>query len=121
MTCRAFSPRSARIAVRTSIASAALGLVSLSGTAFADTPASWADAPKHGALAYLLVLLLIPGGIAIVVSVLTVLPSLIRGESLEKGDAWRTGEEWFGGPRQGLEAADHEESEAGKGGASGHW
>ena len=121
ITLRAFDSRSARIALRAGIASASVGLLSMAGTASADTPAGWADAPHHGAFDYLLVLLLIPAGIAIVVSVLTVLPSLIHGESHEKGDAWRTEEEWFGGPRQGIEASDRPDSDAAKGGASGNW
>lgn len=97
-----------------------LGSVALSGSAVAATPEAWADAPEHGGLDYLLVLVLIPLGIALVVSLLTVLPSLIKGEKYEPGDQWR-GDEWFGGPRQGIEAADHAEIGTNRGGASGNW
>ncbi len=121
ITHRTLSSRSARIALRTGIATALVMLVGTAGTAYADTPASWADAPEHGAFDYLLLLLLIPAGLAVIITLLTVLPSLIHGESHEKGDAWRTEEEWFGGPRDGLQTSDREGTEAGKGGASGNW
>lgn len=121
MTHRTLSSRSARTALRTGVASVLVGLVGTAGAAHADTPAAWADAPDHGAFDYLLVLLLIPAGLAVIITLLTVLPSLIHGESHDKGDAWRTEEEWFGGPRQGMQAADRDDSAAGKGGASGNW
>ena len=113
--------RSSRFAARAFVASAFVGLLTVSGSAVADTPAAWDDAPDHGFFAYLLVLILIPAGIALVVSLLTVLPSLIKGEKHEPGDAWRSDDEWFGGPRKGIEAPDTQGADAAKGGASGNW
>lgn len=54
----------------------------------------------------LLILFLIPLGLALVISLLAALPSLIKGDSYEPGQAWRGEGEWFGGPRNGVEAAD---------------
>lgn len=113
--------RTARVALRAFIASVFAGLVSVAAVASADTPAAWDDAPEHGAFGYLLLLFLIPLGIALVVTTLVLLPSMIRGEKHEEGDAWRSDDEWFGGPRQGIEAKDHAEIGADRGGASGNW
>ncbi|RYE78229.1 MAG: hypothetical protein EOO74_05640 [Myxococcales bacterium] len=109
------------MAARAFVASAFVGSLTLAGAAFADTPEAWADAPDHSGLDYLLVLVLIPLGIALVVSLLSVLPSLIKGEKYEPGDNWRGESEWFGGPRQGIEARDHADVGSDKGGASGNW
>lgn len=113
--------RSLRLASRAFVASLFVGVLSVAGAAFADTPEGWADAPDHGGFDYLLLLVLLPLGIAAVVSLLVVLPSLIKGERYEPGDHWRADEEWFGGPRQGIEAGEKADIGSDRGGASGNW
>lgn len=115
---------------RTGVRAFALGLVVVSAAtlapAYADTPAAWEPEPHVPVLDFLLVLFLIPLGIAAVISLLVLLPSMIRSRSYEPGEAWGTENVWFGGPRKGLAAApetraieDHATAE--QGGASAEW
>ncbi|WP_445256959.1 hypothetical protein [Nocardioides aurantiacus] len=112
------------------VTTGALGLVLGAAAvtpASADTPAAWEQAPDVSVLGFLLVLVIIPVGIAAVVALLTVLPSMARDKGYEPGAAWRGEPEWFGGPSKGLGAADAvtpEQIEAagkGSGGTSAHW
>lgn len=95
--------------------------------AVADTPAGWDEGPGPSALDYLVVLLLIPVGLALVISFLALVPSLVRGRGYEPGQAWRGRSEWFGGPEKGVQAADEVDPERleaggkGAGGGSGRW
>ncbi len=103
-----------------------LGAASLT-PASATTPVGWETPPESSALAYLLVLVLIPVGIAAVLSLLVVVPSLARDRGYEPGHSWRADSEWFGGPTQGVKAADEvttdqiESSSKGAGGTSASW
>ncbi|WP_123391278.1 hypothetical protein [Nocardioides aurantiacus] len=125
------SGRRARRVRRTLLAPAgALGLVLAAAAvtpASADTPAAWEQAPDVSVLGFLLVLVIIPVGIAAVVALLTVLPSMARDKGYEQGAAWRGEPEWFGGPTKGLGAADQvtpeqiESAGKGAGGTSAHW
>jgi hypothetical protein len=87
-------------------ASLVLGGALLSPVAAAE-PESWDPAPDVSALEFLVVLLIIPLALAAVISLLTVLPSMARGNrGYEPGQAWRGDSEWFGGPTKGVQAAD---------------
>ncbi len=72
-------------------------------------------------------LLIIPLGVAAVISLLAVLPSLASDRGYEPGQSWRGDTEWFGGPTKGVEAADEvtpqqiEQSSKDTGGTSGRW
>jgi hypothetical protein len=77
-----------------------------------------------------MVLLIIPVAAALVITLLTMAPSLARGERYTPGRSWRGESEWFGGPKAGVEAAEREPvqvtagaeaSEGTRGGASAHW
>jgi hypothetical protein len=109
------------------LAASLVAVVALPATAMADTPAAWEKAPHVSGLEFLLVLVLIPLGIALVISVLAVLPSLIHDRGYEPGQSWRAEAEWFGGPRKGVDAADDlspkqiETAESGRGGTSAEW
>ena len=83
--------------VRASIALSAVGLLSLAGTASADTPADWKSDPKVTALDWSLVLVLIPVGIAVIITLLVLVTN--RGDSYQPGEAWQGKDEWFGGPK----------------------
>ena len=95
--------------------------------ASASAPAQWPEAPSVSWLDALLVLLIIPAGLALLISLLAAIPSMRGGgSSYQPGLAWRHEAEWFGGPRDGLEKADKSDREAveasgERGGASGHW
>lgn len=95
--------------------------------ASADTPATWEKDPHVSGLQYLIVLLLIPVGLALLITLLASLPSMIHDRGYEPGQSWRAEPEWFGGPRKGVEAADDlspqqiESAESGRGGTSGQW
>jgi hypothetical protein len=93
--------------------------VVLVGPALADVPEGWSH-PDKMSWGHLLVLILaIPVGLALVISLLVALPGLVKGESLTGG---HSGGQWIGGPRQGtaeLAGPDDENSEAG--GASVRW
>ncbi len=70
--------------------------------AAADAPAGWDSAPPVSALDMLLVLVIIPLGLAAVLTMLTVLPSLAGKKGYEPGQAWRGEAEWFGGPAKAV-------------------
>jgi hypothetical protein len=125
-THEAPSRKHVRRAVLTVLA-AVVAVVGLPGLASADTPAAWAEDPHVSGLEFLLVLVLIPLGIALVISLLVSLPSMVRDRGYEPGQSWRAEAEWFGGPRKGVEAAEElspqqiETAESGRGGTSGKW
>ncbi len=99
----------------------------LAGPAAADTPSAWEQAPDVSPLGFLLVLLIIPLGLAAVISLLVVLPSMAGDHGYQPGQSWRGDREWFGGPAKGLAAADDvtpeqvESSSHDAGGTSGRW
>ena len=74
--------------------------------AAAAVPEGWETAPSVSALDFLLVILIIPLGIALVLTLLTILPSLTRDRGYEPGQSWRSDAEWFGGPTKGVKSAD---------------
>ncbi|MDH2415057.1 hypothetical protein [Nocardioides sp. CER19] len=101
------------------VAATAAGVIVGAGPASADVPEGWAP-DTHMSWGHLLVLILaIPVGLAIIISLLAALPGLVKGEGITGGHA---GGQWLGGPRQGtseLAGPDSEESKAG--GASARW
>lgn len=110
------------------VALAPVILVSLAAPALAAPPEVWPDPDPVSALNVLVVLVLIPLGLAAVISLLVLVPSMARGEKYTPGLAWRSESEWFGGPRGGVEAADKTQPKAvegtgdtDRGGASGRW
>lgn len=110
-----------RQTLRRSLAVLASGAVLVLGApslALADTPAGWADSPHVSGFQFLLVLFLIPGGLAIVIGLLAALPAIIRGnKGYQPGRPFISDPQWFGGTAKG-EAAD-EDSDTG--GASARW
>ncbi|MFL6156420.1 MAG: hypothetical protein ACJ72D_10025 [Marmoricola sp.] len=119
-----------RALVRRAVIASAAGLFALAsvpGIAFADEPAAWGSEPHVSGWQFLVVLVLIPAGLFLVISLLAALPSMIRDKGYEPGQSWRSEPEWFGGPRKGLEAAEGstpaqiEAAEAEQGGTSGTW
>ncbi len=97
----------------------------VSAPALAAPPTTWPEPDPTSALDYLLLLLIIPAGLALVITVLTYVPVMVKGEKYTPGRAWRNENEWFGGPKDGLEATDKaapaEDAGADRGGASARW
>ncbi|HEX6247530.1 MAG TPA: hypothetical protein VFZ64_06630 [Nocardioidaceae bacterium] len=94
--------------------------------ALAVPPEAWPDADPVGALDFLLLLVLIPLGLTLLIVLLTYVPSMTKGEKYTPGRSWRGESQWFGGPKDGLEAADKvdlhaEGAETDRGGASARW
>jgi hypothetical protein len=118
--------RSSRRALRALVLTPAAVLPLLSAPAFAAPPETWTDAEQVGGLDFLLLLLLIPLGLALLITLLAYVPSMVRGQKYTPGRAWRSESEWFGGPKDGLEAADKvdlhaEGAQTDRGGASARW
>lgn len=102
--------------------SGALLVLVAPAAAQADTPDGWATAPEVSGFEYLLVLVLIPAGLALVIAVLAALPSIIgEDKGYQPGRAWGGEPAWFGGPKEGTGAADKAEAEAGTGSTSARW
>ncbi len=122
------APRSALRTARRllTVLAAFAAVLAMPAIASADTPESWDTPPPVSGLDFLLVLLIFPLGLAVIISVLTIIPSLVRDKGYEPGQSWRSEAEWFGGPTKGVSAAEAEKQvEAGaagdRGGASGSW
>ncbi len=113
--------------LRLIVTAAVLGLVAgvtlLATPASADVPDGWSDPKPVNNFHALLVVLLIPLGIALVLTFLVYVPAFMKGERITPG-AVSADDEWFGGPRQGtaeLAAPAGDEADSEVGGASGRW
>lgn len=121
------SPRPLVRRVVLTAVTAVVAVVALPAVASADTPAAWDQAPDVSGLQFVVVLLLIPAGLALVISLLALLPSIIKDTGYAPGQSWRAEAEWFGGPQKGVEAAEDlspqqlEAAENGRGGTSAQW
>lgn len=95
--------------------------IALAGPASANVPKGWSDPAPMPVGKFLMIILVLPVAAAIVISLIVLLPGLLRGEGLGIKAAEQGGE-WFGGPRRGtsdLAEPDGEDSQAG--GASARW
>lgn len=118
-------------AVRRLVRAAALApaflLTVVAAPALAAPPEQWETAEEVSVFSMLLVILIIPAALFGLIWLLASLPSMIRGDRYTPGLAWRNENQWFGGPKEGVEAADKvdpealEKSEETRGGASARW
>lgn len=115
--------RVARRALRALVLTPVVLVPAVAAPALAAPPSTWPDPEPVGALDYLMVLLIIPLGLALLITLLAYVPSMVKGEKYTPGRAWRNENEWFGGPKDGLEATDTTEvpADAERGGASARW
>lgn len=71
-----------------------------------------------------MLLILIPLGIALTITLLVMLPSLVKGDRYDPAKGWagmKAGKsEWFGGPAKGTDQ-DAAPKADGSGGASANW
>ena len=116
-----------RAAVRALALLPAALVTTLATPALAAPPNGWPEVEPVSPMSFLLVLVLIPAGLFVLISLLVAIPSMARGDSsYQPGLAWRNEPEWFGGPRDGLTKADERtQVESGEpsqqGGASARW
>jgi hypothetical protein len=91
--------------------------------AMASPPDTWDNSNNGPLLDDLLFLLGVPLAVVVVVTLLTYLPSMIRSQSAGHELTFQDRTEWFGGPRQGVEATSDvaPEDSSSKGGASARW
>ena len=120
-------PTLARRAVRAAALVAVGTLVLVASPALADVPTGWPEPEPVPLLHALLVYLFAPLGLMVLIALLTITPSLVRGERPSVGTP---DDQWFGGPRDGtrqLESGTSTEPGTTKtgtsktGGASGGW
>ena len=108
--------------LRTTARAAALalvaGLVLVASPALADVPSGWPDPPSVPLLRGLLVYVFAPVALFVLIAVLTVAPSWVRGERSGPGTAE---DQWFGGRRGGPDELEAGSPERTSGGASGSW
>lgn len=98
----------------------------LAAPALAAPPSTWPEPEPMSTLDFLLVIVLIPLGLALLITVLAYIPVMVKGEKYTPGRAWRNENEWFGGPKDGLEATDRaevpaEDAAVDRGGSSARW
>ena len=89
-----------RRAARALALTPALAVTVATGTAFASAPDTWENTPSVSPLHALLIIAIIPIGLFVLITVLVYVPSMVRGERYQPGQAWRSEPEWFGGPTQ---------------------
>lgn len=80
--------RASRTAARVFAVTFALALPLLGAPAFADQPTAWPTQPGHSFWDYLVLLIVIPGALAITITLLVMLPSLVKGDGYDRAKAW---------------------------------
>jgi hypothetical protein len=100
-----------------------LSVALVAAPAWASPPESWED-PDHDPLLQTLAFLVgVPLLVVALVTLAVYLPSMIRGQSTEPALAFHDRNEWFGGPRRGLDpdTPAPTDDRGPKGGASAQW
>ncbi len=114
------TPRpSSRVRRTTYVVAGALAAASVAAPASATAPDNWADPTNPSAAEALLTLGGWVLGLIAVITLLTYLPSMIRGSSGSDALTFHDKSEWFGGPRTGVD--QQAEEPQGTGGASARW
>lgn len=111
----------AHLVRRLTVVLLAAGLVVAAAPAGADVPEGWSDPDAVDPWHAVFVLVGIPLLLFVVITLLVVVPGIVKGERFTPGGQ-ATADQWFGGPRSGtaeLPAPDTKDSKAG--GASGRW
>jgi hypothetical protein len=118
------SSNAPRRALRASVVAVGFALTTVATPALAAPPDTWDNSDNGPLLNDLMFLIGVPLAVIAVVTLLTYLPSLARGQSSHQEPSFRDNPEWFGGPRRGVDAtseADAPEESSSKGGASAQW
>lgn len=119
------NPSIVRNLTRGAVVTAGLAMGALASPAVAAPPTTWEDPDNGSILDMLLLLVGAPLAVIAVIVLLTYLPSMIGSRSTGSSVAFQEKPEWFGGPRQGTEAAAEtttdDRQETDRGGASARW
>jgi hypothetical protein len=108
----------------------AIVVTTAAGAAYASPPEQWENTPHVSGLHVILLLVVVPVGLFLLITLLVLLPGMSRGSTYSPTQVWRAEPEWFGGPTTGLEAVDHAPPPSAlgsaapgseRGGASGNW
>ena len=114
-------PARTRLARRTSIVlGVPAAFVALAAPAGADVPEGWSEPDPVNVMHAILVLGLLPLGIFLVITLLTYLPALMRGERVNPTTSTPE-DQWLGGRRTTHELAAPDSAESQAGGASARW
>jgi hypothetical protein len=123
-------PTARRRATRVAVVLTGLGLGMLATPALALPPETWPDTSEDSGLLQFLLVVAAALAIIAVVSLLVLLPSMIRRQEAEQEGAFSEEPEWFGGPRAGLAAigepqalppAEPAAAASSRGGAGARW
>lgn len=90
----------------------------LAAPAGAAPPGAWPEPEHMSLLEALLIYAGIPLGLTLLITLLVMAPSLVRGDRQQRGVSSWTEPEWFGGPRESVPAGRHTVREVGPGGAA---
>lgn len=112
--------RALRSSLRLSVPLAVTTAVLMATPAMADLPEAWETPEAVGFLDHAIYILGLPVAVALVITLLVLVPSLARGEKLS-GHAAPVADEWFGGPRGGKAEVEAAGAAKDSGGASGTW
>ncbi len=117
------SPNALRRAVRACVVAVCVALTLVTTPALAAPPDTWETSDNGSPLGRLLFLIGVPLAVIAVVTLLTYLPSLIRGQSAQSEPSFGDDPEWFGGPRKGVDATTGAAGgeDKSKGGAGARW
>jgi len=107
-----------RMTARAVVPALVIGLVLLASPALADVPDGWAEPEAVTLMRALLVYVFAPAGLVLLITLLSLAPSLAKGERPGVGPAE---DQWFGGPRDGAHQLESRSSGSTTGGASGSW
>jgi hypothetical protein len=75
-----------------------IGALSDAHRLLADTPATWKNPPPMSTLHALLLFVGVPAALFIVITLLVMAPSIVRGPRYRPGQQWFAEPEWFGAP-----------------------
>ncbi len=109
--------------VRAGAVLSGLSVAMLAVPASAAPPQTWDDPESEPLLQTLAFLVGVPLLVIALVTLAVYLPSMMRGQSAEPALAFHDRNEWFGGPRKGLDSGTSvpPEDKGLKGGGSAQW
>lgn len=112
--------RFVRSSLRLSAPLGIVGAVLLAAPALAERPEGWEAPESVQFMDMFLLVLVFPIVAAVVITILTILPALVKGEKLSPNAA-PIEDEWLGGPKGGKSELESSGSAKDAGGASGKW
>lgn len=112
--------RVVRSSLRLSVPLGILGSVLLAAPAMAERPENWATPESVQFMDFFLLVLVFPLAATVVITLLAIVPALVKGEKLAPNAA-PIEDQWLGGPKGGKAELESTGSAKDAGGASGQW